>query len=299
VTRPIVWNGELAPRAALQRRGAALLAPSLLWLLLLLVLPGLVLVALSFASRGDFGRVEWSFTLENFWRLLGFGVYGWSADYLRILGRTLLFAFLTTAGCLVLAYPLAFFIASRRGSRKYLWLALLVVPQCTNLVIRTYAWMLLLAPQSPLSALARAIGLAGPGEALYPGALAVYLGMISASLPFAVLPIYTNVERLDWPLVEAARDLYASNAAIFRHAILPQTLPGLSVAVILTFVPAMGMFVVPDLLGGARTMLLGNLVQQQFGPSRDWPFGAAVCLVLVALTLGGIALLRRAEARRP
>jgi spermidine/putrescine transport system permease protein len=117
--------------------------------------------------------------------------------------------------------------------------------------------------------------------------------MVSSFLPFAALPLYTSVERLDWSLVEAARDLYASRWREFRHAILPQTLPGLTVAVILTFIPAMGMFVVPDLLGGARTMLVGNVIQQQFGASRDWPFGAMISLGLMALTLAGLFLLRR------
>jgi len=106
------------------------------------------------------------------------------------------------------------------------------------------------------------------------------------------LPLYTSIERLDWSLVEAARDLYASRPRVFLHAILPQTLPGLTVAVILTFIPAMGMFVVPDLLGGARTMLVGNVIQQQFGASRDWPFGATISLGLVVLTLIGLFLLR-------
>ena len=123
--------------------------------------------------------------------------------------------------------------------------------------------------------------------------MAVYLGMVSIFLPFVALPLYSSVERLDWSLVEAARDLYASSVRVFTQAILPQTLPGLSVGVIITFVPAMGMFVVPDLLGGAKYMLVGNLIQQQFGTSRDWPFGAAISMGLMVLTMISLQLYRR------
>jgi spermidine/putrescine transport system permease protein len=137
------------------------------------------------------------------------------------------------------------------------------------------------------------MGLIPEGAPLYPNAFAVYLGMVSMFLPFVTLPLYASVERLDWSLVEAAQDLYASRVRVFTQAILPQTMPGLSVGIILTFVPAMGMFVVPDLLGGAKYMLVGNLIQQQFGTSRDWPFGAAISMGLMALTMIGLQIYRR------
>lgn len=267
----------------------------LLWLMAFLVLPCIGIALVSFATRGQYGDIEWTFTLENFRRLIGYGVFGWSGDTLRILGQTVLMAGITTFFCILLAYPLAFFIAQRSPRSRYLWLLLLIIPQCTNLVIRTYAWTLILAPQSPLSWLSSWLGWSEPGTALYPSAIAVQLGMVSTSLPFAVLPLYTNVERLDWSLVDAASDLYASRWNTFLNAIIPQTMPGLSVAVILTFVPSMGVFVVPDLLGGAKTMLVGNLIQQQFGTSRDYPYGAAVSLGLMILTLIGVMLYRRAE----
>jgi spermidine/putrescine transport system permease protein len=132
-----------------------------------------------------------------------------------------------------------------------------------------------------------------PGSPLYPSAFAVYLGMVSMFLPFVALPLYSSIERMDWELVEASQDLYASRVRVFMQAILPQTLPGLSVGVILTFVPAMGMFVVPDLLGGAKYMLVGNLIQQQFGASRDWAFGAAISMGLMVLTMFSLYLYRR------
>jgi spermidine/putrescine transport system permease protein len=289
----LIWYGELTTAGRLWRRGLLLGMWGAAWLLALLVLPSLVLVAVAFAERGPEGEIVWALTLENFSRAMGFGLMGWSADYLWILARTAWIALVTTVAAVALSYPLAFFIAGRPQRTRYLWLALVIIPFCTNLVIRTYAWMLILSSSTPPARLARWIGLLPPDTGLYPGSLAVYLGMVSTFLPFAALPLYTSIERLDGSLVEAARDLYASRRRVFLHAILPQTLPGLTVALILTFIPAMGMFVVPDLLGGARTMLVGNVIQQQFGPSRDLPFGATMSLGLMALTLVGLFLLRR------
>jgi spermidine/putrescine transport system permease protein len=193
----------------------------------------------------------------------------------------------------VLSYPLCFFICSRPERTRYLWLMLVVIPFWTNMVIRTYAWFLILAPEFPPARIANFLGLLPANTPLYPNAFAVYLGMVTIFLPFVALPLYSSVERLDWSLVEAAQDLYASKIRIFMQAILPQTVPGLSVGIILTFVPAMGMFVVPDLLGGAKYMLVGNLIEQQFGASRDWPFGAAVSMGLMALTMISLYLYRR------
>jgi spermidine/putrescine transport system permease protein len=293
VTRLLVWYGQLTTRPRLWARGALLVGGAIAWLVAFLALPLLVMSAIGFMRRGSYGEIEWTFTLENFRRLAGYGILGWSADYLWILGRSLWIAFVTTGLCLLLGYPLAFFIASRRRVTRYLLLGLVMVPFCTNLVIRAYGWMLLLGHQSLAARLAQMAGLVEPGMGLYPSALAVYLGMVSSDLPFAVLPLYASVERLNWSLVEAAQDLYASRRRVFLQAILPQTLPGLAAAVILTFIPAMGAFVIPDLLGGAKCMLVGNLIQQQFGASRDWPFGAAVSLALLVLTLAGLFMLRR------
>ena len=297
MTKIVVWYGQLISRPQLYRRGLLLVSAGVAWLTLFLAVPLVVLLLIAFASRSAYGEVEWSFTLENFRRMLGFGALGWSADTLRILLRSAWVGLVTTILCLALAYPLAFFLAARPPRTRYLGLTLVIIPFCTNLVIRSYAWMLLLSPELPFARVAQWLGLIPPLAALYPSPLAVYIGMVSTELPFAVLPIYTNVERLDWSVVEAARDLYAAPARVFTHAILPQTLPGLAVAVILTFVPAMGMFVVPDLLGGAKYWLVGNIIQQQFGASRDWPFGAALSFGLMLLTFLGIFLLRRWRAQ--
>lgn len=289
----LVWYGELTTRQNLTKRGLVFLGGGMLWLMVFLVLPGLVLIVVSFATRGTYGQLEWNFTIENYKRLAGFSLFGWTADYIIIVLRSVWVAFVTTAISVILSYPLAFFICARPERTRYLWLTLVIIPFWTNMVIRTYAWFLILAPEMPLAKLASSVGLIPAGSPLYPNAFAVYLGMVSMFLPFVTLPLYSSVERLDWSLVEAAQDLYASKVRVFTQAILPQTLPGLSVGVILTFVPAMGMFVVPDLLGGAKYMLVGNLIQQQFGTSRDWPFGAAISMGLMVLTMISLQLYRR------
>jgi len=289
----LVWYGELTTRQHLTKRGLYFLGAGMLWLMVFLVLPGLVLILVSFASRGAYGQLEWDFTIENYKRLAGFSLFGWTADYIMIVLRSVWVAFVTTAISVILSYPLCFFICARPERSRYFWLTLVIIPFWTNMVIRTYAWFLILAPELPLAKLASYVGMIAPSAPLYPNAFAVYLGMVSMFLPFVTLPLYSSVERLDWSLVEAAQDLYASRVRVFMQAILPQTLPGLSVGVILTFVPAMGMFVVPDLLGGAKYMLVGNLIQQQFGASRDWPFGAAISMGLMVLTMISLQIYRR------
>lgn len=293
-----ILHGALIKESRLRRRAASFVSPGLIWSLLFLVIPCLSLFVVSFATRGTYGQIEWHFTIDNMKRLAGFGFFGWSADNLLIIWRSIVVATVTTGLSVGLSFPLAFFLASRPDKSRIVWLTLLLVPFWTNLVIRTYAWFLALAPNMPLAQFLVEVGAINPGDALYPGTFAVYLGMVSMFLPFVALPLYTAVEKMDWALVEAASDLYSSRWRVFRHAILPQTMPGLSVGITLTLVPAMGMFVVPDMLGGSRYMLIGNLIQQQFGTSRDWPFGAALSLVLMLLTLSALMASRRRELKK-
>jgi len=288
-----IYEGKITTRSRMLRVGGLLVAPGFLWLALFLLLPILGLAVMAFAQRGAYGSIDWSFSLANFWRLLGSGLFGWSGDNVMILLRSAFLASVTTMLCLVIGFPMAFWICARGRTTRILMLALVMVPSCTNLVIRTYAWMLVLGAQMPPAWIARWLGILGADAALYPGTFAVYLGMVSSMLPFAVLPLYTSVERLDWHLVEAARDLYSGAGRTFINAILPQVFPGLVAAMVLTLVPSLGMFVVSDLLGGSRYMLVGNLIQQQFGAASDWPFGAMVGLFLVFASLASLAVLQR------
>ena len=289
-------GGELISRRRLTLRGLLLAGPGLIWITAFLAIPCLALFAISFAQRGTYGEIEWVFTFDNMKRLAGYGFFGWSADNLLILWRSVVVAVVTTVFCILVSYPLAFFLAARPKKTRVMWLTFLLVPFWTNLVIRTYAWLLVLGPGSMLSQFCARMGIIPAGSALYPSAFAVYLGMVSTFLPFVTLPLYAAVEKIEWSRVEACRDLYGGAWRVFRHGLLPQTLPGLSVGITLTLIPAMGMFVVPDMLSGARNMLVGNLIQQQFGTSRDWPFGAAVSLAMMLMTLIVLFLI---HARKP
>lgn len=288
-----VHEGRVVSRGRMRLVGSLLGFPALGWLFAFLVLPVGGLAVLAFARRGAYGSVDWTFSLENLRRIAGWGLFGWSSDNIVILVRSGVFALVTTAVCLALALPMAFWICDRGRTARLALMALITVPSCINLVVRTYAWMLLLGAHAAPVVLLRWVGILGPDEALYPGWGAVLLGMVSCMLPFAVLPLYGSVERLDWSIVEAARDLHAGSWRTFRHGVLPQIVPGLVAAVVLTAVPSLGMFVVSDLLGGSRTMLVGNLVQQQFGMASDWPFGAMAGLVLIVGSLASLAMLMR------
>jgi len=251
-----------------ERRTLLLAAPALAWIVLFFALPIVCIVSVSFFTNGTYGELERPFTLESYKRFLGFGVFGWEPLYPIIIGRTLLAAGGTTLACLVLGLPLVFWIASLPARWKTFALTLVVIPLWTNLLIRTYAWQLLLGHTS-----------------LYPGPVAVGLGLICDYLPFLVLPLYASVEKIDWSLAEAARDLGASHWNVFRHGLVPQIAPGLSAGLVLVFVPATGQFVIPDLLGGSKTVLMGNLIQQQYGASRDWPFGSALATIGMLIVL--------------
>ncbi len=267
--------------------------PGIAWVTLLLLVPLAGVAVLSFLTRGAYGEVGLPFTFESYRRLAGFGAFGFDPLYPRILLRSLLLALGTTAVCLAAGFPLAYFIARLPPKSKQTALVLVIIPFWTNLLIRTYAWQILLAPASPLARAAAALGWAEPGRALYPSPVAVYLGMLAAYLPFLVLPLYSSFEKLDWTIAEAAMDLGADSWRVLRHAIVPQVLPGMVAGMLLVFIPAVGQFVIPDLLGGARTVLLGNAIQQQFGASRDWPFGSAIALVGMAVVLAGLSFYAR------
>lgn len=265
-------------------QGLTLIAPTLLWLTIFLLIPLALIVIISFGSRGTYGNVVYGFSIDNYLRLL-------DPQYIRILGDSIWIALLTTVLCLLFGYPLAYFIARTFPHRRSLLLFLILVPFWTNFLIRIYAWMIILRGEGVLSGIMNALGLMqGPGEWLFqqiqlytPGA--VLIGMVYEFVPFMILPLYTSLEKLDTTLLEAAADLGARPARAFWRVTLPLSLPGVIAGSILVFIPAMGMFVVPDLMGGAKTVLVGNLIRNQFLTARDWAFGSAASMVLMGLTL--------------
>lgn len=260
--------------------------PGLTWLVFFVVVPLVGVLCVGFLTRSELGEIERPWTLENYRRLAGYSELGFDPLYPRVMIRTLAAAGGATLLTLVAAMPLAFFIAGLRSGMRGVALTLVVIPFWTNLLVRTYAWQLLLGAGGPASWLLALLGWVPEGTALQPGWFAVVTAMVCDFLPFMVLPLYASVERLDWTLAEAAADLGANRWKVFRHALLPQIQPGIRAGLLLVFLPATGQFVIPDLLGGGQTTLLGNLIQQQFSVSRDWPFGAALATVALVLLLG-------------
>jgi spermidine/putrescine transport system permease protein len=253
------------------------LAPAAVLLVLLYGVPLAIICAYSSFERGAYGGVEAAFTPANFLRL---------ADplYLTILVRSFLIAAAATLLCLVLAFPLAWFI-SRAGPRKHLYLALVVLPFWTSMLICMYSWMFLLRDTGLVNTLLLDLGwISQPLPLLYNYG-AVLLGLVYNYLPFMVLPIYAALERLDPHLVEAASDLGARPAATFRRVVWPLAAPGARAGAVLVFIPCLGDYLTPDLLGGGRTILIGNLIHNQFTAARDYPFGAAVSLALMCVVM--------------
>lgn len=261
------------------------LAPARLWMALLFAAPLAIVAAYSLLTRGAYGGLGAPWTLENYRRL-------WDPLYAAIVGRSILMAGAATAICLVLAFPLALFI-TRAGPRKNLYLQLVIFPFWTSFLVRTYAWQFLLRDTGLINSLLQGFGLIdGPLPLLYNYG-AVLLGLVYSYLPFMVLPIYAALERMDHTLVEAAADLGARPWATLTRVLVPLSAPGLWAGSVLVFIPCLGAYLTPDLLGGGRTVLLGNLVQNQFTTARDWPFGAAVSLAVMAAVIALVVLLPR------
>jgi len=262
------------------------LLPAWLWMALLFLAPFGIVLAYSVLTRGTYGGVGQPWTLENYRRLL-------DPLYLTILLRSFGMAAAATAVCLVLAFPAALFIA-RAVRHRNLYLQLVMLPFWTSFLVRTYAWMFLLRDTGLINtALQRAGMIHGPLPLLYNNA-AVLLGLVYGYLPFMVLPIYATLERLDPALTEAAADLGARPMTTLLRVIVPLSKPGIVAGAVLVFIPCLGAYLTPDLLGGGRTALVGNLVQNQFTTARDWPFGSVVSIALMGLVTALLwALLRR------
>ena len=249
--------------------------PTWVWMVGLFAAPFAIVLGYSFLTRGVYGGVEHPWTLENYQRLF-------DPLYLTILVRSFGMALVATLLCLVLAFPAALFI-SQSPKHKNLYLQLVMLPFWTSFLVRTYAWLFILRDTGLVNTFLQKVGIIhSPLQLLYNDG-AVLLGLVYGYLPFMVLPIYATLERLDPSLPEAAADLGARPWATLLRVILPLSRPGIIAGAVLVFIPCLGAYLTPDLLGGGRTVLVGNLVQTQFTTARDWPFGSAVSMLLMLL----------------
>lgn len=266
------------------------LLPARIWMVLFFAAPLTIICAYSFLTRGDYGGVEHPWTVESYARL---------ADplYLAILWRSLWIAGLSTAICVALGFPLALFI-TRAGKRKNLYLQLVLLPFWTSFLVRTYAWLFILRDTGLINTALSALHIIkSPLPLLYNDG-AVLLGLVYSFLPFFVLPMYATLERLDPALAEAAADLGAPPLRTLWRVVIPVSKPGIIAGAVLVFIPCLGAYLTPDLLGGGKSVMLGNLVQNQFTTARDWPFGAAASLVLmVASAILLVVLTTRRETK--
>jgi len=277
-------------------QGTVLISPTLLFLVGLLIIPLLLTLVISLGRRAPDGTVIYAFSFDNYVRLSGIRTecpdgkpICFDPIYVDILSRSLSLALNTTLVGILMAYPLAYFIARAPARKRNGYLFLILVPMWTNFVIRVYAWMMLLRTQGVINNLLGWLaGLVGisftPLEMLYTQG-AVLVGMVYEFLPFMILPIYTSLEKIDLSLYEASADLGANSMRTFLRVTLPLSMPGVVAGTILVFVPVMGTFIVSDLLGGRQIVLIGNLIQNQFLIARDPTFGSAASLVLMTMTL--------------
>jgi spermidine/putrescine transport system permease protein len=259
------------------------LLPARIWMALFFAAPMAIVCAYSFLTRGDYGGVERPWTIESFGRLV-------DPLYLAIFWRSLWIASAATALCVLLGFPLALFIA-RAGRFRNLYLQLVLLPFWTSFLVRTYAWLFILRDTGLVNTVLQNFHIIGAPLPLLYNDGAVLVGLVYNFLPFFVLPMYATLERLDPALMEAAADLGARPLATLRRVIIPLSMPGIVAGSVLVFIPCLGAYLTPDLLGGGKTVMLGNLVQNQFTTARDWPFGSAVSLVLMlasALLLAGL-----------
>ncbi len=265
-----------AVRALLARRdGKLTLVPAFAWWALLLVTPIALVLVSSFFRRGPFGGVVYEFTLDNYVRAL-------DPLYVGVLWYSVQIASITTAICLLIGFPAAYFIATRASPRlRTVLLVLVVLPLLTNFLIRTYAWIVLLNREGVVNQTLQAVGLTDAPLTLLYNDFAVVMGLVYGYLPLMILPLYAALERIKPDVREAALDLGARPLRILRTVTIPLVMPGIVAGCVFVFVPSLGNFPVPQLLGGGRRIMVGNLVNQQFLEARDWPFGSTLALMLI------------------
>lgn len=255
----------------------AMAGPVSLWMILFVTLPMLYIIYISFMSRGVFGDVVYEFSAESYKTLL-------DSTYFKVIVKSMKAALITTVLCLLVGYPFAYYIAKKPKEVASKLIMLIMIPFWTNSLMRLNGWLLLFQTSGPVNNFLQNAGFIDvPIGFVYTDGL-VMLGMITNMLPFAVLPMYSSIEKLSKSLLEASADLGASRSTTFFQITLPLTFPGIFSSIILVFIPSLGIYTVTDMLGGGKVLYIGNIIKNQFGAIRNWPLGAALSVLLIVIT---------------
>lgn len=252
--------------------------PITIWSLVFIVAPILLLLFISFMTKGPLGIIQYKFTLANYKTIL-------DPVYFNVVKESLVVAFTTTVLCVLLGYPFAYFMANKPAKISGLLMVLMMIPFWTNELVIVYSFVILLNSSGIVNTVLMDLGIIKESLNMLYNNFAVVVGMVYMLLPFAVLPMYSSIEKLDKNLIEASKDLGAGPVKTFFRVVLPLTAPGIFAAVILVFIPTIGYYQITDMLGGGTQMMVGNLINNQFSLSRNWPFGAALSMVLAVLIL--------------
>lgn len=284
------------------RRNILLTTPALIVLLMAASGPLLIMFVFSFLTPGDYGGVKWDFSFEAWFQVIFHrdifdDTIALADAHLSILWRSVRLSFLTTLVAFTLGFPTAYFIATRPAHTRNIWLFLVTIPFWTNLLIRTFAILEIIRNQGVVNSILLGLGFIDqPLDMLYTD-IAILLGMTYVYIPLMILPIYASLERFDFRLVEAGYDLYASRWKVLKRIIIPIVKPGIVAGSILVFVPSLGAYVTPRVLGGGKNLMLGNLIELQFGQGRNWPLGAALSLTLLAIVMVALIIYVRSAQR--
>lgn len=271
----------LAPKKSFFKRNlpiATTAGPISLWMIIFVMLPLIYILFISFMSRDVYGNIEYTFTMDNYKEMF-------QPLYIKVIWKSLKLAFLTTVICLVVGYPLAYYIASKPSKLAAKLLMLVMIPYWTSSLVRLYSINQLGMPNGFLSLFLLKLGIISePLDILFSDGIVV-VGLLTAMLPFSVLPLYSSIEKLDKSLLEASKDLGAKPATTFFKVTIPLTMPGIVGCILLVFIPSLGMYYVPEMLGGGKVMLIGTLIKNQFLMTKNWPFGASLAILLIFITL--------------
>ena len=275
---------------ATTKRNVWLTMPSLFVIAVFGILPLFIIAVYSLLKAAPYGGVEWQFSTDGytsflFQRDIIDDTLQFSPNYLIIYFRTTVYALITTVICLLIGYPTAYYMATRPPEQRNWWVLLITIPFWSNLLVRTIAIMFIIRDEGLINGVLKQLGLIDKPITMLYTEYAVMLGLLYSFLPFMVLPLYSSLEKLDFRMVEAGYDLYATKWQVLKRVVIPLSMPGIVAGCLLVFIPALGAYVTPLILGGGQHLMIGDLIAQQFGTGRNWPLGSAQALILMAVVM--------------